>query len=151
MLVIALDIAEGDYSKCFANSKYPPRLFKVVFDAEGNISPYFKRLLEYFEQSNIQFKIKRNFEAKELLNLKIGVIFRAEEYLNNNNEIKIAVRPFSTTTTATIRKGDFKVPPLIKIQLVGGAIKEKGDSSKKANVDDDDFKEVEIDDKQLPF
>lgn len=150
MLVLTLDIAEGKYARFFQNGKYPPKLFKVVFDNNGHVSPYFKRLLEQFEQSNVQFKIERHFNEKELLNLKIGVIFRAEEFLNADNKVKIAVNPFRTTTTEKIRNKEFEVPPLKKIESVNEATKKK-DGNDSTDGFEDGFQEVDIDDKQLPF
>ena len=146
MLVLTLDIAEGKYSKWFETAQYPPKIFKVVFDKDGNISPYFKRLLEHFAQSNIQFSISQKLEERDLIGLKIGVIFREEEYLNGYRETKIAVKPFRTTTTAAIRDSKYTVPPIKKLESGEGA---KKDST--LNKDDDDLEEVKIDDSQLPF
>ena len=147
MLVLELDIAEGAMSKVFKNSYYPPKYYKVIFDKDGNVSPYFKRLLEQFEESNANFKIAdRNLDERTLIDLKIGVIFQEEEYLNSNQEIKTSVKPYRTAVAATIREGEYKIPPLKKLN--------PADVPKKEDVTpspDDDFNEVDIDDSKLPF
>lgn len=143
MLVLSLDIAEGKYAKFYANvDNYSPRIFRTIHDKDGKVSPFFKGLLDNFEQSNSDLKIEfPYFDETKLKNKKIGVIFGEEEYLSNG-EVKTSIKPVRTTTVENIRNGKFKVPEPKKLN--------PADKPTTGKIDED-FAGEPVDDIPLPF
>lgn len=107
MLVINFDIAEGsafdgmfrrqfDVIKRSGSGKSAPRwpnggtYYQLTTDREGNANPRFKGLIVAIEQSNAGYRW--DWDERKLANLKVGLIFREEEYLNQNDELRIAVK-----------------------------------------------------------
>ena len=45
----------------------------------------------------------------------IGLVLAEEEYLNKNNEIRLAIKAVKCCSGPKIRQGDFKIPPLKKL------------------------------------
>ena len=85
-IVLYLDIAEGEYEGYFhkkytvdkensQNAKWRCDLWQAI---EGTGTPYFKGMIECFEESNEDFTW--DGEEKDLIGLNIGAIFEIEEY-----------------------------------------------------------------------
>ena len=101
-LKIGFDIAEGEYKdfyqKKFANdTRQEPKWSGVwtVFTEgynPGTTNPKFKGLITSVEASNDGFKF--NFNEQELVNKKVGLVFREEEFEGVNGQIHTAVKPF---------------------------------------------------------
>lgn len=150
MLTFSFDIAEGKFVGLFKNNDNPPKFFQLIFSQDGKTNPYFKGLLKNFEESNSGFAVNSDaFDEKSLLNKKIGVIFGDEERLYNG-KVYTDAKPQFTVTVEKIRKNDFKIPELKRIE-------KPPDISPPANVETvDDLKFLDdeepiISDKQLPF
>ncbi len=118
MLVLSLDIAEGEYAGYYmdgfnarkekAKDGETPKWYCKMYQlTEGNSEKFYKGLITTIEQSNSGYKW--DFDEKSLKNKLIGVIFGEEEY-TYNGEIKVNVKPTYTRAIDKIRKGDFNVP-----------------------------------------
>lgn len=101
-LKIGFDIAEGIhkdfYQNKFANdTRENPKWSGIwVVFVEGyepnTTNPKFKGLITAIESSNENFKF--DFEEQKLVNKKIGLVFREEEFIGIDNQIHTAVKPF---------------------------------------------------------
>ena len=128
MLVLFLDIAEGDFQHHFKNAlarvkSYSPDIKwdksgiyrQLIFD-NGKVSRFFKGLLNCFQKSNPNFSFKPHaFDENILRGSLIGFIFAEEEYLWND-EVKIRVFPKFPKSIEVIRAGVFKVPDIKRIE-----------------------------------
>lgn len=117
MLVMNLDIAEGEYKNFFEN-KYQERLnnpqdmsvkwpnggiYRQLFNTEVS-NPYFKGLITTLEASNPNFKWDK--DETKLKGLLLGGIFGREEYEPNKFSTKI----FYVRTVKKIRENNFAIP-----------------------------------------
>ena len=103
-LKIGFDIAEGEYKdfyqKKFDNDTRSPEERKwsgiwTVFTEgynPGTTNPKFKGLITSVEASNANFKF--DFDEQKLVNKKIGLVFREEEFLGTDGLPHTAVKPF---------------------------------------------------------
>ncbi len=82
---------------------WPCRFFQGTQDINGNASPYFKGLIKAIEESNAGYKW--NWQERGLKGLRVGFIFREEEYQDSMGEIKTAVKPAFCASTQRIREG----------------------------------------------
>ena len=132
-----LDIAEGEFARFFEGSQKPPTFYQVMEDADGKLSGYFKALIEDFETSNSDFNSNRlNFDARQLVNKKIGFLFRLEEWIYNGN-VYSAVKPVYFTTVEKIRSGKFKIPPDRTVEESYKAQSSAGNATPPSNTADD--------------
>ena len=118
-MVLALEIAEnseldGFYGRQFQrrrqnqqpgvnNAVWPCRFFQGTQDSSGNASPYFKGMIKAIEESNAAYKW--NWQESSLKGLKIGFIFREEEYADFNGEIRTNVKPAFVCSVQRVREG----------------------------------------------
>jgi hypothetical protein len=116
MLMIYLDTAPEDkqpgyYQKQFADDIRPDKkwgciVYQLVFDNEGKTNRGLKTFHTCVEKSNPGFVINwGNGYAECFKNKKIGGVFGEEEYLNNKNETKTAIKCFFFRSTEKIREG----------------------------------------------
>lgn len=129
MIVLFLDIAEGEFAKHFRNafdrvhSSRPDIKWdnsgiyrQLIFDKTGKVSRFFKGLLTCFERSNGKFYFNpRTFDEQALRGCLIGFIFAEEEYQKKDSTI--GVRTFAKFPRAVddIRSGNFNLPELKKL------------------------------------
>lgn len=115
MLVISLDIAEGEQANYYANQykndtrenkKWGCVVYTMVYDNEGNTSRGFKTFIENVEKSNKGFAVQwiDNF-GEQFKGKLIGGVFGREEYLNQSGEKKMATKCMFFRTVETIKKG----------------------------------------------
>lgn len=114
-LLIALEIAEGSkYDGLYArrykslksdnpNAKWPCVVRQYLLDQDGMCSPYFKGFIKSVEDSNDRYKW--NWDEKTLAGRYVGVIFREEEFVNNNGEVRSTVKPIWFRSVQTIKDG----------------------------------------------
>lgn len=126
MLVLQLDIAEGDFAGYFTNrynrnkkfnpdAKWPnPAIYRqMILDSAGKVSSYFKGLLTCIQKSNKQFLLNQNnFSASDLRGLKCGFVFAQEEYQKRDNSIATLCVVKFPKNVDDILDGNFTVPPL---------------------------------------
>lgn len=111
MLVLLLDIAEGEYAGYFrrqfenAKEKTPEAKWNCVYRqlVEGKSLPFFKGLITSIEESNGSFKW--NFDEKNLIGKKIGAIFGREQYVANDGNYKWSTKCLNIRSVATIKNG----------------------------------------------
>lgn len=144
MLVIALDIAEGEKKDYFkkrfdednrAEKKWPAgAIYRQMLEGE-KAAGFLKGLMTSLEASNEGFKWEWN--EKNLRDLKCGAIFGEEEYEKMDGSIGTSTKIKFIRTVKAIQEGNFKVPELKKLP-------QKGESF-------EDFINSVNDDDDLPF
>lgn len=129
MIVLCIDIAEGEFAKHFRNafdrvhSTRPDIKWdnsgiyrQLIFDKAGQVSSFFKGLLTCFERSNGKFYFNpRTFDEKILRGCLIGFIFAEEEYQKKDGTIGIRTFAKFPKTVDDIRNGNFNIPELKKL------------------------------------
>lgn len=126
MLVLNVDIAEGDYANYFQSSVDRLKSDKwinaavyrqLVLDSSNNVSGFFKGLLEIIEDSNPNFTAYANggVDNSALIGKLCGFVFADEEYQKQNGDIATRAVVRTPKTIDDIRDGNFKVPPLKKM------------------------------------
>lgn len=143
MLVLALDIVEGDKKDFFRNrfndnsnpdKKWPAgAIYRQMLEGE-KAAGFLKGLMTSLEASNDGFKW--DWDEKKLADLKCGAIFGEEEYEKMDGSVGTTTKVKFIRTIKAIQDGNFKVPELKKLP-------EKGEAF-------DDFTIVSSDD-DLPF
>lgn len=125
MLVIALDICEGQYSNYFMNLfkerkrnsnnplnvKYPNNgmVYLVTVNAEGKTRKQFKSFVTSVEESGRRVAWGDGF-CKSLEGATVGVLFGREEYEGNDGKNHWSVKPFFFRSVEKILSGDWKTP-----------------------------------------
>lgn len=145
MLVIALDIAEGDKKDYFKNrfnentspdKKWPTGgIYRQMLEGEKALG-FLKGLMTSLEASNEKFKW--NWDEKKLKDLKCGAIFGEEEYEKLDGSIGTSTKVKYIRAVKTVENGNFKVPELKKLPKKGEAF-------------EDFINSVNTDDEELPF
>ena len=125
MLVLCLDIADGEFAGYFKNATDSARKFdknkkwdnvgvyrQLLFDnSNQRISSFFKGLITCIENSNDTFKINlTNFEPISLQGKLCGFVFASEEYPKRDGSIGERTVIKFPKTIADIRSGNFKIP-----------------------------------------
>lgn len=107
-LKIGFDIAEGKYKNFYQNKfandtrdiqdKKWSGVWTVFTEGynPGTTNPKFKGLITSVEASNNGFKF--NFDEQTLVNKKVGLVFREEDFLGQDGQIHTAVKPFFAVT-----------------------------------------------------
>lgn len=101
-LKIGFDIAEGEYKdfyqKKFANdTRNEPKwsgiwtVFVKGYEPDTT-NPKFKGLISSIEASNANFKF--DFDEQKLVNKKVGLVFREEEFEGQDGQIHTSTKPF---------------------------------------------------------
>ena len=131
MLVIYLDIVEGEFARHFRNAFERVRgsrpdikwdnsgiYRQLIFDKNGKVSRFFKGLVTCFERSNENFYFNpRNFDEQSLRGRLIGFIFAEEEYQKKDGSIGSRTFAKFPKTVDDIRSNNFAVPESKKLDL----------------------------------
>lgn len=143
MLVIALDIAEGDKKDFFKNrftenanpdKKWPVGgIYRQMLEGDKAVG-FLKGLMTSLEASNEGFKW--DWDEKKLKDLKCGAIFGEEEYEKMDGSIGTSTKVKFIRTVKAIQDGNFKVPELKKLPKKGEAFEDFINST---SSDDDDL------------
>ncbi len=131
MLVLALDIAEGDKKDFFRNrfndnsnpdKKWPAgAIYRQMLEGE-KAAGFLKGLMTSLEASNDGFKW--DWDEKKLANLKCGAIFGEEEYEKMDGSVGTTTKVKFIRTVKAIQDGNFKVPELKKLPEKGEAFED---------------------------
>ena len=154
MLVLFLDVAEGDFKGYFSDATKRSKasnpdkrwesggIFRQnIFNKNDSISPFFKGLLAVFAKDNPNVKVNYDdFEPACFFGAQIGFVFAEEEY-DFNGYAGVHVVPKIPKSVTDIREGNFKVPELKR--------KPAQDSTPKKDYDDLGGEPVEPED--TPF
>ena len=129
MLVICLDIAEGEFTRHFRNAFDRVRgarpdikwdnsgiYRQLIFDKNGKVSSFFKGLLTCFERSNNNLNFNpKNFDEKILRGCLIGFVFAEEEYTKKDGSIGTKTFAKFPKTVDDIRNDNYSVPETKKL------------------------------------
>lgn len=129
MLVLFLDIAEGDFQGHFKAAADRVKNFDTskqwdnsgiyrqpLFSNDNKVAPFLKGLLTCFEKSNPNLKLNlANFETSALRGCLCGFVFGEKEW-EYNGKTGISVVPRFPRSVDDIREGKFTVPELKKLQ-----------------------------------
>lgn len=120
---IMFDIVEGEhanhYMKLYRNSQARDKekakwagTYRVFFaDPQGNTSGMYKGLLTSIEKSNPGFHIDWAGSYDQFKNLKVGLLFRKEQYKSSwDGSVKTKVAPCAARPADVIRSGEFQIP-----------------------------------------
>lgn len=131
MLVIALDILEGDKKDFFRNrfnedsradKKWPSgAIYRQMLEGD-KAAGFLKGLMTSLEASNDGFKW--NWDEKKLTDLKCGGIFGEEEYEKIDGSVGTTTKIKFIRTTKAIQDGNFKIPELKKLPQKGEAFED---------------------------
>ena len=131
MLVLALDILEGEKKDFFRNrfsentspdKKWPAgAIYRQMLEGE-KAAGYLKGLMTSLEASNEGFKW--DWDEKKLANLKCGAIFGEEEYEKMDGSIGKSTKVKFIRTVKAIQEGNFKIPELKKLPQKGEAFED---------------------------
>jgi hypothetical protein len=171
-LCIVFDIVEGEFSgffnEEFKNNTYDNKKWKGVLrlyipkddgsEKDEWTKSTFKGMVNAFEKSNPGYKW--NWDEASLTGRMIGILFRNEEWQNDEGKTGWTVRPFRAISVDSVRSGDFRLPkdkPLKKNDSgysAGGF--GSGSSVPNYNIPNysnpaSNFAILEDDDAQLPF
>ena len=124
VLVLYFDIAEGEFKGTFSkqyssreaqdsNVKWPAGGTYRQLTEEKSMT-FFKGMISAIEESNKGWKW--NWNEIELQGKVMGVVMADEEYVNNEGQIRVAVKPAWIRSVDAIRKGDFKVPEIKRVK-----------------------------------
>lgn len=147
MLVIALDIADGEHKGYFKRRweenkkrnndpnktvKYPSgAVYRQMLEGE-KAAGFLKGLMTSLEESNSKFKW--DWDEKKLKGLKCGALFGEEEYTGNDGKTKTTTKIRWIRSVQAIEDGKFEIPEKKKLATSNNSI----------------FNDVESDD-DLPF
>lgn len=131
MLVLALDIVEGDKKDFFRNrfndnsspdKKWPAgAIYRQMLEGE-KAAGFLKGLMASLEASNDGFKW--DWDEKKLVDLKCGAIFGEEEYEKMDGSVGTTTKVKFIRTIKAIQDGNFKVPELKKLPEKGEAFED---------------------------
>lgn len=129
-LKIGFDIAEGKYKefyqKKFANDTRDNPKWSGIWTVftegynPGTTNPKFKGLITSVEASNEGFKF--NFNEQELVNKKVGLVFREEEFEGTDGQVHTGIKPFYAVSYDKAEEA--KIPNAKKIQEKGEAFED---------------------------
>ena len=140
-LKIGFDIAEGDYKdfyqKKFANDNRDNPKWSGIWTVfvEGykpnTTNPRFKGLITSVETSNEGFKF--DFDEQKLVNKKVGLVFREEEFEGQDGQVHTAIKPFYAISYDKAEEA--KIPNPKKLPEKGEAFEDFIDSATSENDD----------------
>lgn len=155
LLVLHIDIAEGDFKGFFLRSSNRAKSFHKDFLWDNSAifrqlifnnidskkpSPFFKGLISCFEHNNPSFKFNpNNFDVLSLRGLLIGFIFAEEEYEKRDKSIGVKTVIKFPCPIDKIRSGDFNLPELKKLDKLASSSKPDNDFPNSVPVNDDDI------------
>ena len=156
MLVLFLDVAEGDFQGHFKAAADRVKNFdtskqwdnsgiyrQLIFDSQNRVTKFFKGLITSIEKSNPNLKINlTNFEPSILCGSLCGFIFAEEEYQKKSGDIGTRTFAKFPRSADDIRNGKFTVPELKKFQ---------GNSAPANNTAKDDWGGTPVDSDDIPF
>lgn len=129
MLVLYLDIIEGEFARHFRNAFDRVRgsrpeikwdnsgvYRQLIFDKSGKVPSFFKGLLTCIENSNSAFHFNpRTFDAQILRGCLVGFVFAEEEYKKTDGSVGTRTFAKFPKLVDDIRNGNFTVPDTKKL------------------------------------
>lgn len=126
MLVFNIDIAEGDFAGYFKSTvdrfnqtNWPNAAVyrQLVWGSDKKVAPFFKGLIRIVEACNHGFVAFNNelIDEAAFAGKMCGFIFCDEEYVKQDGSVAVRTVVRTPKLIADIRDGNFKVPPLKKV------------------------------------
>lgn len=121
-LKVSFDIAEGDH-KGFFKKQYDedtrqdkkwPNAGSFVRSYKSTAESMFKGFCNAVENSNKNFTF--DFDEKKLVGKQVGIVVGLEEYVTQKGAVRERTYVSAVRSVDTIKKGDFKVPELKKLE-----------------------------------
>lgn len=142
-LKIGFDIAEGQYKdfyqRKFENDTREDKKWSgiwVLFTEgynPGTTNPKFKGLITSVEASNPNFKF--NFDEQTLVNKKVGIVFREEDFEGFDGQVHTSVKPFFAVSYDKAEEA--KIPN--KKELSDDVLDKIYEAQTEASADNDDL------------
>lgn len=109
-LYIEVDIAEGEWKNYAIDTQERAGFWPLKFyrNYGGKSLKFFKAFIEAVEETNNRFKW--DWDEQKLANKGVGIVFQEQEYENREGKVRTKLVPYTFTTAAKIREGDFQVP-----------------------------------------
>ena len=144
-LSIEYDICEGEYKNYYSDLEERAGFWggRYIRSYKKTALPFFKRMCSAINKSNPGFVFdggEVNCDERTLINKKVGIVLRDEQYQKRNGDIAIRTIVDTEKPVEDIRAKNFKV----KDMLISAG--KKGDSSS----ENSDFVNV-TDDSENPF
>ena len=117
-LKIDYDICEGEFANYYKdlNKKFGGDWYaNFIRSYKEKALGMFKHFTNCVEESNRGFEWDWN--EKELIGKKLGVVFQEEEYIKNDGSVGVRLIVNSIKTVEQIVNGDFKVPDRKKVAV----------------------------------
>lgn len=126
MLILHVDIAEGDFADYFVNTvkrfnqeNWPNAATyrQLVLGNDKKFSSFFKGFIKIVEQCNPGFVAYKNggIDDKAFVGKMCGFVFVDEEYIKQDKSVGVRTIVRTPKTLDDIREGNFKVPPRKKL------------------------------------
>jgi hypothetical protein len=117
MLVLSLDIAEGEHSGHFSKmhggmlASKPSAAWPCAYRqlTEGSSLPFFKGAMTAIEESNSGYKW--GWDERTLAGKLVGAVFQREEYVRGDGKKAWITVPVSIRSVGAVRAGECKAPP----------------------------------------
>lgn len=122
MIVISLDIAEGEYKDFYAaryrndnrpNKKWGCMAYQLIYDTKktNSTNPGFKTFNTSVEESNNGYMTQWGVNYAAALKGKlVGVLFGREEFVANDGSHRWNTKPMFFRSVDTIRSGKYETP-----------------------------------------
>lgn len=123
-LKVSFDIADGEHKGFFkkqydednrGEDKKWPNAGSFVRSYKSTAESMFKGFVNAIENSNKNFKF--DFDEKKLVGKQVGIIVGLEEYVNQKGAVRERTYVSAVRSVDTIKKGDFKIPELKKLDV----------------------------------
>lgn len=122
-LKISFDIEEGEkkgfftkaYKEDTRQDKKWPNAGSFIRSYKTTAESMFKGFINAVENSNGGFKY--DFDESALKNKKVGIVVALEEYQNQKGQVRERTYVSAVRSVDTIKKGDFTVPELKKLNI----------------------------------
>lgn len=114
-LRIEYDIDEGDFEGYYKNLFHSKGFWsaKMIKSYKEKALGMFRHFIDCIEKDNKGYKW--NWEEKTLIDKKFGAVFAEEEYQKNDGSVGTRMVVSQIKTIEQIKKGDYKVPALKKL------------------------------------
>jgi hypothetical protein len=121
-LKIDYDIAAGEFKGYYTeqNEKFGGEWFaSFIRSYKEKALGMFKHFTNCVEDSNAGYTW--NWDEKSLVGKLVGVVMQEEEYIKKDGSIGTRLKVKDIKTVEQIRKGDFKIPPVKKVEQTASA------------------------------
>ena len=120
-LNIIYDIAEGEHAGFYSDawSKEHPFAHSFIRSYKETAFGMFKGFLRAIDETNgtkFEEQAAKGLAEQQLVGKLLGAVIGSEEYETNRGEVKTRLRVASVMSAERIRKGDFKIPELKKLE-----------------------------------